>query len=129
MREYLKHFTFAAAILVILAGSNCAWIAGTNIVGTWDVNLTGEGKLVHWVITFTGARDGGDASMDAFGEHTSGTFTRSGKNVTITFSHSMGTITIEWEFEYEDRANGTVVIANGETQNYTFVANRRNVHR
>ncbi|MGD2294369.1 MAG: hypothetical protein PVF22_00860 [Candidatus Aminicenantes bacterium] len=130
MKKSLTYSTFAIAVLSILFSSNCGALVGYSIVGTWDVNLTGQGEFLHWVLECTGSKNSGTAKTDAYGIQITGTFTRSGKDVTIEFSGAWGAITINWTFDYEDRADGTVVVnlTNQDTLTFEFTANRRNVH-
>lgn len=131
MKNNLKYFAFVSIILISLFGSSCALLSGFNVVGTWDVFLTSGGDSILLVVQFTGTKNSGNASTTSWGNNFNGTFTRAGRDLTIELDSAVGTITLDWTFENEDRANGTAVLnvtVEVTSNTWSFIGNRRNIH-
>ena len=130
MAKKTQYFALVLIVLGLFLNSGCNLLFGYNIVGEWFMEVTGVAGGFTWPASFTGSRGSGNASIEAFGATYTGTFTKSGKTVTIEVSSALGTITINWEFAgHSDRGEGSIVVNDlnpPQTLNLSFSANRRN---
>jgi len=113
--------------LILCAASGCLAGGDYYLSGTWNVSfsISGGGNGTA-VLTCAGTVETGTAQFsDNLGHSGSGTYTVSGKNVTIQLSGAVpgGSETLNGSFSSEDTISGTFTSAGGVSGTWTAARN------
>ncbi len=117
----MKSALAIAGLLAFLLCGNSGCLAGGDyfMAGTWDVSFTitagGSGSGTA-VLTCSGTVESGTAQFsNSLGHHGTGSYTVSGKNVTIQLSGALpgGSETLSGSFSSEDTISGSFTSAGG----------------
>jgi hypothetical protein len=121
----MKHALLIGGLLAWLLCGTSGCLAGGDyyINGTWNVSfaITGDGSGTA-VLTCAGTVEAGSAQfVDNLGHNGTGSYTVSGKNVTIQLTGGVpgGSETLSGSFSSEDTISGTFTSAGGVSGTWT----------
>ena len=121
----MRHALLIGSLLAWLLCGASGCLAGGDyfISGTWDVSftITGDGSGIA-VLTCSGTVETGSAQFAGnLGQNGSGSYTVSGKNVTIQLTGAVpgGSETLSGSFSSEDTISGTFTSAGGVSGTWT----------